>query len=161
MTDAEIIRSILADVRTAYGENLNAPDYRKVVKSLSLNLYSNIIDRIKLHGVNAIEYTDANDDVSRQIVIGSKGEEIAMGLSVVGPYASVRALRSDGKSTWITGENKTLSNLCEFIMNILEEFRITVIDRKIAATYLPMKMLNQEKQATVYQALFTDTDVIP
>jgi hypothetical protein len=160
MPDETTIQKITAALRSSYGD-LDNPDFHKVASMLDQDPYRSLIENLRASGVMVTETTDPNDDVSTQLVVSRSGEQVALELSAVGPFGVVRHLREDGCSQWVSKPSETASSLAADVAAIAERAGLRLLDRDTAATKIRMNLTGEDTHATLYQALFTNTDRIP
>lgn len=154
------MQAIMAALRSCYG-NLDDPDFRTVTAALRRDPHRPLIDALRLRGIEVAETTDLNDDVSTQLVASQAGDHAALELSAVGPFAIVRHLGADGRSRWVVQPGEALTPLTAFIVTAVARAGFDLLDRSTVSRRIRMRRADGETEATLYQALFTDTDRIP
>jgi hypothetical protein len=160
MLDNATIRQIMAELESSYG-NLENPDFHKVASALARDPYRSLLQSLSASGASVTETTDPNDDVSVQAVVSQAGEQIALELSAIGPFGVVRRLADDGSSQWISKSDETTSPLAARVAGAAERAGVRLLDRDTAAMKVDIRFEPDDTGATLYQALFTNTDVIP
>ena len=160
MLDDATIRQIMVELESSYGDFDN-PDFHKVASTLARDPYRNLLQSLSASGAMVTETTDPNDDVSFQVVVSQAGEQIALELSAIGPFGVVRRLANDGSSQWVPKSNETTSPLAARVAGAAERAGVHLLDRDTAAMKVDIHFEPNDTGATLYQALFTNTDVIP
>lgn len=156
MTSAASIRE---DVLARYG-SLENPEFSFVRESLSARPYDSLISDIK-NVLDVEEDTDPNDDVSFGLIMRSKGRHLVLRLSMVGRYAVL--LRSKDDTSYDVVESSSTASAEErAIVSLLQNFDVELLDRETLVAQIPLALSNTSAEdCRVYQALFTDTDVLP
>ena len=152
--------SIIDALMACYG-SLAAPDFRKIYVTLRSPLHQSISEGLRSKGVDIIETTDENDDVSTQLVATQSGDQVALGLSGVGPVAAVVHQGKDGRSCWVTLPDQAPSPLAALVAAYVAAAGFVLLDRDMAMPTITMNRAGGDAKATLYQALFTDSDNIP
>lgn len=160
MLDETTMQEIMAALRSSYGD-LENPDFHKVASALDRGAYRPMIEELRRSGVAVIDTTDPNDDVSTQLVVSRSGEQVALELSAVGPFGVVRYLGRDGSSNWVSKPSEATSPLAAHVAAVAERAGVRLLDRDSAATKVRIRLTDEDPYATLYQALFTNTDRIP
>ena len=160
MANDKTMQDIMAALSTCYGD-LDSPDFRLAALALDRDPHHRLKDALREGGRSLIETTDPNDDVSTQLVVRAGNEQVAVELSVVGDFAIVRLLRPDGASTWVTGPGDTTSALALHATRLVGRAGLKLLDRGTATTRVKIRVNDDQPTATVYQALFTNTDQVP
>lgn len=155
MSAAEIEQQI----RERYG-SLEQPDFHFVGNESLDGSYEDLISR--LAETFAIEeITDPNDDVSLSYVLRRDGGEWVVQLSLVGPYAVLLRL-TRGAAEVVTASVRDLARCERLILEELERSGLKVLDRSTLSRPIPLRLFNTAPDSVrLYQALFTDTDVLP
>ncbi len=154
------MQSIMTALQSCYG-SLEDPYFSKIYATLEGDRYRQLIENLRSSGIEVVETTDFNDDVSHQLVAIQAGDEVALGLSGVGPYATLRHLQTDDRSQWITRSDAAPTALASFVAQTVERAGLQLLDRDTVTRTIRMNCADGATQVTLYQALFTDTDVIP
>lgn len=140
-------------------QSLDEPDYSFAKKAFSSRPYAALIQELdKLYAVE--EITDSNDDVSFRYVISKSNNQWVIELSMLGRYAVVLQAHSDGyteivcPNTSVPVEKDIISWL---LMNQFEILTKNELEQPVA-----LALSNAEPEnVCIYQALFSDTDVLP
>lgn len=154
------MREIMAALRSCYGD-LDSPTFHKVAETLGREDYRPLIEALRASGITVDETTDPNDDVSIQLIATRLGEQAALELSAVGPFAVLRHLGKDGSSRWVTRSVGAPCALAADIAALVERSGLRLLDRDAALIKVGMRLTEDVTQATLYQALFTNTDRVP
>jgi hypothetical protein len=112
---------------------------------------------LRSSGISVTETTDPNDDVSRQLSLRMGGDQIALELSVVGAFAVLRRAEGNGRYRWVVGPDDAPTPLAKQVAQAVENAHLQLLDRRTAIRKIDMNCA----KATLYQALFTDTDEVP
>jgi hypothetical protein len=155
-----IMHKIMTAIQACYGDLTN-PNFRKVSTFLDSNPYQPLIASLKSSGVTITETTDLNDDVSVQLIGEKDGDDVAIELSGVGPFAVVRLAGTDGNDKWVTRPDDAPTPLAGLIATAVQHAGFQLLDRATVTKKIRMCRADDTEEATLYQALFTDTDVIP
>ena len=139
--------------------SLDEPDYSFVNKAISSKPYAALIQELeKLYAVE--EITDSNDDVSFRYAISKSNNQWVIELSMLGLYAVVLRVQSNGDIELVSpntsepGEKDVISWL---LMNQIEVLTQNELEQPVA-----LALFNTEPENVCnYQALFSDTDVLP
>lgn len=151
--------TIRAQVLAKYG-SLKEPNFAFVRAALAADMYRDVMDAIGA-SFKIDEDTDPNDDVSRAFVVTTSDGYRTLALSMVAPYA-VFMRPTSGPSYEVVDPAKPLSPEEARLLGILRQFEVEPLDRWILSEPMPLELSNTPAdQCCVYQALFTDTDVLP
>ena len=93
---------ILAALHACYGR-LDEPNFRKVYATLKTAPYQSLIDTLRSDGIDIVDTTDFNDDVSVRLILKKSGDRLALSLSGVGPFAALVGQDSAQHYFWVTG----------------------------------------------------------
>lgn len=111
--------------------------------------------------IDITETTDPNDDVSVQLVANRDGDCVALELSAVGPFAIVRYLDVDGRSYWVTRPDDAPPPLTNLVVTTVERAGLQLLGRTTVTRMTRMQRADGNPEATLYQVLFTDSDIVP
>jgi hypothetical protein len=148
--------TIMAALRSSYG-SLDNPNFRMVAAKLASDPYKPLIEKLRSGGIAITETTDPNDDVSTQLSLRMGGDQVALELSVVGAFAVLRHLEADGSYRWVMGPDDAPTPLARQVATAVQQAHLRLLDPPTAKRTITM---NRAK-ATLYQALFTDSDRVP
>lgn len=160
MLDEVTMQDIMRALRSCYGD-LGNPEFGKIAAVLDRAPYRHLIDDLRASGATVTETTDPNDDVSTQLVVSGAGDMVAVELSAVGPFGVVRQLGADGTSRWVSKQHRAATDFARRVADAVQRTGIRLLDREAAVTRIPMRLDDGGTDATLYQALFTNTDRIP
>ncbi len=140
-------------------KSLEYPDYSFVNKAISSRPYDSLIQQIKsLFEVE--EITDSNDDVSFRYLLSKSKNQWVIELSMLGLYAAVLRL-SDVMPIKVVTQNASDHDE-QKIFSLLLESQFEILEQQELEHPFSIKLSNTEPEnACIYQALFTDTDVLP
>lgn len=159
-TDDATMQAVMKALRDCYG-SLDDPNFRKVSDKLRSNPYSQLTEAIRANGIEITDTTDLNGDVSVQLVLDRSGDQVGLGLSGVGPYAVLLHEDADERYSWITQSENAPTPLAALIAAIVKQAGFKLLDRDVVTRTITMSRPDGTTEATLYQALFTDTDRIP
>lgn len=154
------LQSVKYALAACYG-SLADPDFRAVHAALRSPMHRHLIEELRAKGLEIIETTDENDDVSNQIVAVLSGDRVSVGLSGVGPFATIIHQAADGRYRWVTGPGKAPTPVAAVVASAVQQAGFRLLDRKTVARSIKMNRADGTRHATLYQALFTDTDRFP
>jgi hypothetical protein len=154
------MNAILSAVNACYGDLAN-PDFRQVYANMDGPLHRQLVDELRTNGFKITETTDQNDDVATQLVASRGTDEVGLALSGVGPFAALIQPNGKGSNRWITSANEAPSPLAALIAKTVQQKGFSLLSRDTVAHKISMSRADGSNEATLYQALFTDSDVIP
>ncbi len=153
-------QSIIDALSACYG-SLAEPDFRKIYETIASSFHQDLIKKLRLEGVDILETTDENDDVSNQLVATQSGDQVSLGLSGVGPFAAVVHHGADGQHLWVTKPDNAPTPLAALIATTVKQAGFSLLDRNLVSRTINMNRADGATEATLYQALFTDSDRVP
>ena len=150
----------MSALKASYGD-LSQPDFRKVYSGLENSAYRQVTEELRAEGIEVTDATDLNDDVAIHLDVdqGDQGGWVA--LSGAGPFAALIWQDSNRQYLWVTQSDKAPSPLAALVANAVERAGFKLLSRDTAAHKISMSRADGSTEATLYQALFTDSDVIP
>lgn len=151
---------IIEAIQACYGD-LADPSFLKVSTFLGSDPYHPLISWLKGSGFTITETTDLNDDVSTQLIAEKDGDQNALELSGVGPFAVLRHIQRDGRSRWVTQPEHAPTPSSAAVAKAIQRAGLQLLAREMLAQTIEMQRWDGKTEATLYQALFTDTDIIP
>ena len=157
--DAEI-QPIMDALVASYG-SLAAPDFSKIYVTMAGPFHRKRVAELRGKGVDVLETTDENDDVSTQLVAAQSGDQVSLGLSGVGPFAAVVHRGGDGRYSWVTQPDKGPTPLAKLVAALVEQAGFQLLAREVVIKTIKMNRPDGSTEATLYQALFTDSDQVP
>jgi hypothetical protein len=120
-----------------------------------------LIETLRSSGTEITESMDLNNDVAIHLIVDQAGDQVGLWLSGVGPFATLRQLDSDGRSLWVTGPEDAPTSLAALVATAVQRAGLQLLDRRTVTQKIRMQCFDGETEASLYQALFTDTDRIP
>jgi len=153
-------QSIMAALTVCYGD-LAAPNFRKAYATMESSLHRQLVEDLRAKGIEITETTDQNDDVATYLAAGQGGDEVGLMLSGIGPFAALLHQDSDGRYCWVTRPDKAPTPLAALIATTVERAGFQLLNRDTVMRTIAMNRADGATEATLYQALFTDSDVIP
>ena len=153
-------QAIMAALAACYGDLAN-PDYRKVYAQMEGSIHRELTKELQAKGVEITETTDQNDDVATHLAAGRDGDQVGLALSGVGPFAALLHQSGDGRCRWVTGPDTAPTPLTALVAATVERAGFQLLSRDDVLSTIAMNRADGATEATLYQALFTDSDVIP
>jgi hypothetical protein len=155
------INKILSYIINRY-KSMDEPNFSFVQYEFEKKPYKTIID-ILSENYEITETTDLNDDVSFGYLLSKDLQQWFLQISMVGPFVALFNLNKCGKVLRIlTNDNKDIGGNDTDIISVLLNKDLTLLDKKILEYPVPLKLFNTDvENVKVYQALFTDVDVLP
>lgn len=152
------IQTLSEAIKCAY-KSLEQPDFSFVNTAISLRPYDPLIQQIrKIFEVE--EITDSNDDVSFCYLLSKPKDQWVIELSMLGRYAVVFRI-SDVGAIKIVTQNASVPEEQE-IFSLLRANEFEVLEQRELEQSFPLKLSNTDSEnVCIYQALFSDTDVLP
>ena len=155
-----LFQAIMAALATCYG-NLAEPNFRKVYVTMGSSLHRNLIEELRGKGIKITETTDENDDVSNHLVLDCAGDHVGLALSGVGPYAALVHWDEAERRSWVTQPENAPTPLAALVAQTVQHAGFQLLDRSLVSRTIKMNWHDGSEEVTLYQALFTDSDVIP
>jgi len=155
------MEDVITRIQSIY-KSLEHPDFHFVAESLRRQPYDITIKQIK-QTFEMEEDTDANDDVSFGYLLRSTDQqEWILRLSMVGPYAVVLRL-SEGELPEVIFPGKhSLTGQELKLFQLLSAQGIRVLSQAELMHPVALTLYNTDpSNVRLYQALFSDTDVLP
>lgn len=153
------LASIRRDILQKYGA-LDNPEFHFVQASLDARDYDDLINAIK-KVLDVEDDTDPNDDVSFGLIMREQNRRLVLRLSMVGRYALLLRSRDDG-SYDVVDPSSAASSEERALARLLQNFNVELLDQATLMQHVPLTLYNTSAEdCRVYQALFTDDDVLP
>ena len=111
--------------------------------------------------MDVLNTTDENDDVASFLDISQFGDRVGLALSGVGPFASLIHQDEDERYVWVTEADQGPTPLARTVAAHVVEAGFLLLPRDLMTRTVKMNRWDESTEATLYQALFTDTDWIP
>lgn len=151
---------IIAFIRDKYG-SLESPNFSFVEDAISRQPYQALIRRLS-RVFSVEEDTDPNDDVSFMYVLTSGRRQWLLRMSMLGPYAVLFRLNDEDEPELVWDDWQATSDSEKEALGILSDMGIRVMSLEELSLRVPLTLFNADPgNVRVYQALFTDTDVLP
>lgn len=158
--NAEEVQAVMDVIRSHY-KSLQSPDFSFVRDTIAKRPYDRVLRQISTH-FQVEEDTDPNDDVSFGYVLTKGNERWALRISMLGPYAVLLRLHQAARIEVMAHRAQVSSSAEKELITTLADNSIHLLDRDALLIPVPMRLFNAEPENTrVYQALFTDTDILP
>ena len=154
------MQDILAALHACYGR-LDEPNFRKVYATLKTAPYQGLIDTLRSDGIDIVDTTSFNDDVSIQLFLKRYGDQLGLSLSGVGLFAALIVQDSAQNYTWVTGPENAPTPLAVTVARTVQQAGFRLLDRSLVIQPIAMTWYDGSTQVLLYQALFTDNDVVP
>jgi len=153
------IKALLKVIQHKY-KSLEHPDFSFVSKVNATRPYYSLINKLaNWFGVK--EISDVNDDVSFRYLLSKSKNQWVIELSMLGLYATILKISDTGNIKIVTQnttnqEEQTINSLL-----IQNQFEL-LSQEELEYPLRTLKLSNTEpKNVCIYQALFSDTDVLP
>ena len=153
-------QAIMAALTACYGDLAN-PDYHKVYAQMESSIHRHLIEELRAKGVEITETTDRNDDVATHLAAEQDGDQVGLALSGVGPFAALLHQGGDGRCCWVTRPETAPTALAAVVAATVERAGFQLLNRDAVTPKITMNRADGATGATLYQALFTDSDVVP
>jgi len=148
----------MEDISKAY-KSLRKPDFSFVESAVARNPYQGVVLAISERFL-VREITDSNDDVSFCYQVENSGDSWTIQLSMVGPYAVI--LKQTEEYGVEVVEPETQSRLERELCSILHANQLIILNQFVMEEPIDIHLFNSDpKNTRFYQALFTDTDILP
>ena len=159
MHDQEMAK-VLEIIQSKY-TSLAYPDFSFVEENLVQRPYEKILQELgQIFQVE--EDTDTNDDVSFCYILKNADKMWILRLSMLGPYAVFLRLHASGHLEVVDQTTPGVSESEKTLMTLLAGMSIHLLDRQALLYHVPLSLCNTAPGNTrVYQALFTDSDILP
>ena len=154
------LQSIMTALEASYG-NLAQPDSQKVYVVMESPAHRRVVEELRAKGIDVSETTDLNDDVATHLVVYQGGDKVGLALSGIGQFAALRHQGSTNRSDWVIQSGKAPTALAVLVARVVEQAGFTLLGRDTVMQTIAMNRADGTTEATLYQALFTDSDVIP
>ena len=153
----ESYQTLLQAVLERY-KSLEHPDLSFVSKIANSRPYEPLIQELKeLFDIE--ETTDTNEDVCFCYVLSESKNKWVVELSMVGLYAVILGVTEDGSIALVA---TSTSEQEEKIVSLLGKYKFKVLQRQELEQPIALNLCNTEPEDVfMYQALFSDTDVLP
>lgn len=156
----QTVEKILASIQDAYG-SLEEPNFGFVSRALKRQPYRELLMSIS-HLYSVEEDTDENDDVSFGYILRSSTETCTLRISMVGPYCILLHVFDDGTCSLIEPSKKIGSPSAQRLVEALTQAGLHLLDEHTLLVPVDLALSNTEPDnRRIFQALFTDTDIIP
>ncbi|MGH3800347.1 MAG: hypothetical protein ACRDTD_09495 [Pseudonocardiaceae bacterium] len=144
-----------------YGK-LDEPDFSFVQEATDSRPYEDVIrEVVTTLDLTYEEYSDPNDDVSFEYHLSRDDESWALELSMVGPFAAVARI-GDGWDSILVQSDPNLSELERQLLAILRSHNLQILSKEELEQPVPLRLFNTDPgNVRVYQALFSDIDILP
>lgn len=153
-----VSQEVMASIVQAYG-SLEDPTFFFVSSAVDDDPYRAIVDRLE-QTFEVEEDTDPDDDVSFGYLLRRGSRDWVLRLSMVGPYGML--LRDpEGRPEVVTGVVGPRSDDEAAIVRVVREGGVTLLGSDALAESVPLRLLDADEDALLYQALFTETDFLP
>ena len=158
MMTAQDIQMLSETIKRTY-MSLEQPDFSFVSKAISSRPYESLIQQIRsLFEVE--ELTDSNDDVSFRYLLSKSKNQWVVELSMLGRYATVLRISEVGPIRIVTQNTSVQEE--QKIFALLMENQFKTLEQHESEQPFPLRLSNTEPEnVCIYQALFSDTDVLP
>ncbi len=156
----ELFRSIMAALDSCYG-GLSEPSFSEVSATLRADPHREIQTSLQRKGIVVTDTTDLNNDVSTRLVLDRAGDQVGLALSGVGLFAAVLHQDSEGQYSWLLHPDHAPTSLAADTVRTVQKAGYKLLGRDVVSQSIAMNWYDGSTRATLYQALFTDSDRIP
>lgn len=158
MMTTQDLQMLSETIKRAY-TSLEQPDFSFVSKAILSTPYESLIQQIRsLFEVE--ELTDSNDDVSFRYLLSKSKDQWIVELSMLGRYATVLRISEVGSIRVVTQNTSVQEE--QKIFSLLMKNQFNILAQQELEQPIPLKLSSTEPEnVCVYQALFSDTDVLP
>ena len=156
-----VVQSVVATYRV-----LDDPQFWFVEDSVARDPYRRMASQLKIL-FDVEEDTDPNDDVSFGYILTRKGAPQSgarwiLRASMVGPWAILLREAPGGPPILVSERTPSPSEDESSIRTIVAGWGLNLLDEDLLTRRVPLRLPNaEEDDATLYQALFTDSGFLP
>lgn len=148
----------LAVIKRVYG-SLEHPDFSFVKAAIMSRPYQSLVQQLQRE-FEVVEITDENDDVSFRFMLTKSKRKWVVELSMLGRFATILKVSEFGLVR-VVGQS-CLDQEEQQLVSLLLEDKFEIMDQEELEQRIPLRLWNTEPEnVCVYQALFSDTDVLP
>ena len=156
MNKKEIIDLIISKY-----QSMEYPDFSFVSEAVLSSPYQEVIRQIE-RSFQVTEDTDPNDDVSFGYLLSKGEKQWLLRISMIEKCAVLFRIYNSNNVEVVSKITQSLSESEIELMSILLNNEIDLMDGETLELQIPMRLFNTATENTrVYQALFTDTDILP
>ncbi len=159
LPDVDLLQTIMAALHDCYG-SLENPNFYRVSEIMRANPYSTVIQSLQGSGITVMDMTDNNDDVSLRLVLNRAGDQVGLALSCVGPFAGVIHQEPGGRYLWVTQPQNAPTPLAATTAQTVQQAGFKLLGLDLVSRLIPMTWYDGSTEVTLYQALFSDSDII-
>jgi len=155
-----IVDEIVARLRERYG-SLAAPRFGFVQEMMTADPYASLVQRL-IDDFDCQDETEPNDDVSFGYLLTNRRGAWVLRVSMVGPYAVLLRLRDGGVADVVESGGAGITEDERRLLRALKTEGIRALGRETLDEPISLALSNTSPgKVRVFQALFTDTDVLP
>jgi hypothetical protein len=140
-------------------QSFESPDFSFVEEAISSRPYERVVQQIGTK-FQVEEDTDPNDDVSFGYFLTNGPQHWVLRISMLGPYAVLLRVSDSERAELVTSSEEAMSDAERDLLHILADNEVSLLAREVLLQPVPLSLFNAE-DTRVYQALFTDTDILP
>ena len=161
MSDDGLLSEIRAAILSTYG-SLEDPDFHRLQPSLHAPPFAELAADLR-RNFTLDDDTDSNTDVARMLVLKQGPRSWSIWLSLAGPYACI--LRINRQHSAMTSElveqPGPVPGEAE-LFKVVSAHGFRMLPRAVLEAPVQLRLWATEPEnVRVYQALFSDTDVLP
>jgi hypothetical protein len=159
--ESPLNNEFLSRIKEMYG-TFDEPNFSFVMEAIRSRPYEDVISEVVTTlGLAFEEYNDPNDDASFQYQLSRGSESWAVELSMLGPFAVVARI-GDGWDRILVKNDPNFSKVEHQILAILHSHGLQPLSKEELEQPVPLSLFNTDPDnVCVYQALFSDIDVLP
>ncbi|MEJ1978581.1 MAG: hypothetical protein WDN49_23180 [Acetobacteraceae bacterium] len=159
-SDDATVQAIMQALQSCYG-SFEEPNFSKIYSFLESSPYQPLMDAFQSNGIAMTDTTDFNDDVSLRLILDHAGDGGPIEALWSGPARGRAPSDAEGRFLWVTRPDQAPTPLAALVAQTVERAGLKLLDRATVARKIKMSRPDGTGEATLYQALFTDTDRIP
>jgi hypothetical protein len=156
------VDDILKRIEQAYG-SFSDPKYFSITRRLEERPYEELANSLGSE-FELVETTDDDDDVAFMYALSREGRQWALEISAVAPYA-VFARTDPVSQLWkeiLTQSAAGLSQHERWLISKVSAAGLRLLQKEELEVPVPLHIAGTDPQhVRVYQALFTDTEILP
>jgi DNA mismatch repair ATPase MutS len=152
-------QALLSTIRDRY-KSLQTPEFGFVAEVIGQQPYQQLVNALRIH-FTITEETEPNDDVSFGYLLEREAKRWLLRISMVAPYAVLMRLETNNLTT-LVNDYAGLQPEEILIRDALRQYNIEWLNRERLESRINLVLFNTDAENTrIYQALFSDTDVLP
>jgi hypothetical protein len=161
MSDDGLLSEVRAAILSTYG-SLDNPDFHRLRPSLDAPPFAELAADLR-RNFTLDDDTDPNTDVARVLILRQGPRSWSISLSLVGPYACIlRITRQHRAMTSELVQQPGAAPAEAELFEALSAHGFRMLPRAVLEAPVPLRLwATDPENVRVYQALFSDTDILP